>query len=85
MGNICNRLSHTHALTYKVQTSLILCRKDCSLRQGMSAKFPGGGGAGRYDHMADSLLVLLVLKLDFYICCFGALMIRSPSHGLNNF
>ena len=48
MGNICNRLSHTYAPTYKVQTSLIVCRKDCSLRYGMSAKFPlsGGGGGG---------------------------------------
>ena len=44
MGNICNRLSHAYAPTCKVQTSLILCRKDCSLRKGMSAKFPKGGG-----------------------------------------
>ena len=43
MGNICNRLSHAYAPTCKVQTSLILCRKDCSLRYGMSAKFPRGG------------------------------------------
>ena len=46
LGNICNRLSHAYTPTYKVQTSLILCRKDCSLRYGISAKFPGGGWGG---------------------------------------
>ena len=49
MGNICNRLSHTYAPTYKVQTSLILCRKDL----GYVCKIPWGGG---YDHLAGSLL-----------------------------
>ena len=78
MGNICNRLSHDYAPTYKVQTSLILCKKDCSLRKGMSAKFPRVG----YDHLADSLfhdsLTKLSLKyvhsmrfnMIFYLCLY---------------
>ena len=57
MGNICNKQSYTYAPTYKVQTSLILCRKDFSLRYGMSAKFPRGWGG--YDRLAGSLYCLI--------------------------
>ena len=41
IGNVFKLLLQRY--TYNVETSLILCRKDCSLRKTMSAKFPNGG------------------------------------------
>ena len=47
MGNICKRLSHAYAPTYKVQTSLMLCRKRLLFKIGSVCKIPyGGGGDG---------------------------------------
>ena len=71
MGNICNRLSHSYAPTYKVQTSLILCRKDCSLRKGISAKFPGGGG-GKCITIWPTVYMLLIYEKF----CVGPWVVR---------
>ena len=54
MGNICNRLSHAYALTYKVQTYSM--QKRLLFKIGYVCKIPWGGGGG-YDHLADSLEV----------------------------
>ena len=38
-GNLLKRLLYRYYASYKVQTSPVRCRKDCSLRQTMSGKF----------------------------------------------
>ena len=56
MGNICNRLSHSYAQTYKVQNLLFYAEKTALQdRVCLQNSLGGGGGGGGYDHLADSL------------------------------
>ena len=55
MGNICNRLSHAYAPTYKGANISYSMQKRLLFKIGYVCKIPYLRGG--YDHLADSLII----------------------------